>query len=109
MEKKQEVAAAAPHPVIAVALPAAPSSSASAASSGGGAKKAKIQEDKSRCWECRKKVGLTGIECRCGYVYCGGHRYADAHNCLFDFKTYERDAIAKANQRVVADTLGEKL
>ncbi|RHY00949.1 hypothetical protein DYB38_001571 [Aphanomyces astaci] len=27
-----------------------------------------VQKNKGRCWECKKKVGLTGIECRCGFV-----------------------------------------
>jgi hypothetical protein len=56
-----------------------------------------VQKNKSRCWECKKKVGLTGIECRCGFVYCGTHRYADQHNCTFDFKSADRAELAKRN------------
>ena len=37
----------------------------------------KTQRNRGRCWSCKKKVGLTGFECRCGFVYCGVHRYAD--------------------------------
>ncbi|GJM96876.1 hypothetical protein PR202_ga13749 [Eleusine coracana subsp. coracana] len=32
----------------------------------------------NRCLTCRKKVGLTGFQCRCGGTFCGSHRYADA-------------------------------
>ena len=42
----------------------------------------KIQKNKGRCWGCKKKVGLTGFECRCGYVFCGTHRYADQVRAL---------------------------
>jgi len=65
--------------------------------------------DRSRCAECKKKVGLTGIECRCGHVYCGAHRMAEKHSCSFDFKTFGRQNIEKANEKVVAQSLGEKL
>jgi predicted nucleic acid binding AN1-type Zn finger protein len=69
----------------------------------------KEQKNKSRCFECNKKVGLTGFTCRCGFVYCGTHRYADQHRCAFDYKTADRAVLEKQNQRVVAEKLGEKL
>ena len=65
----------------------------------------KKQKNKKRCWTCRKKVGFTGIECRCGYVFCGAHRYPDQHQCTFDFKTFDREKISKANQKIVADKI----
>jgi len=57
----------------------------------------KQQKNKKRCMECNKKVGLTGIECRCGYVFCGVHRYADQHNCDFDYKAAERAELGRRN------------
>mmetsp|Transcript_12880 Transcript_12880/g.27586 ORF Transcript_12880/g.27586 Transcript_12880/m.27586 type:complete len:155 (-) Transcript_12880:92-556(-) len=68
----------------------------------------KKQKNRKRCFECKKKVGLTGIECRCGFVYCGLHRDPDVHNCEVDFKSFYRNNLEKANQKVVADKL-EKL
>ncbi|RLN50926.1 hypothetical protein BBJ29_009982 [Phytophthora kernoviae] len=56
-----------------------------------------VQKNKKRCWECKKKVGLTAIECRCGYVFCSSHRYADQHSCSFDFKTADRAELARRN------------
>ncbi|PHJ18473.1 an1 family zinc finger domain-containing protein [Cystoisospora suis] len=61
------------------------------------------QVRKNRCWTCNRKVGLLGFQCRCGYFYCGEHRYADRHNCGFDYKTFEREQLKKQNNRVVAD------
>ncbi|RHX99543.1 hypothetical protein DYB36_010702 [Aphanomyces astaci] len=62
-----------------------------------GAEKLPVQTNKARCWACNKKVGLTGIECRCGYVYCGTHRYADQHECSFDHKAVDMAELAKRN------------
>jgi hypothetical protein len=56
-----------------------------------------VQKNKKRCWECKKKVGLTGITCRCGFVYCSSHRYGDQHNCPFDYKSAGRAELAKMN------------
>lgn len=72
-------------------------------------KKAKTSAvDKSRCAECKKKVGLTAIECRCGNVYCGTHRLAEKHMCTFDFKQLGRSTIEKQNEKIVAERF-EKL
>jgi hypothetical protein len=43
-----------------------------------------------RCATCRAKVGLTAITCRCGGTFCARHRYAEAHVCQFDYKTFQR-------------------
>lgn len=59
----------------------------------------------SRCATCRKRVGLTGFNCRCGNLFCASHRYSDKHDCPFDYRTAGRDAIAKANPVVKADKL----
>ncbi|KAG6788418.1 hypothetical protein POTOM_004484 [Populus tomentosa] len=57
----------------------------------------------NRCFSCNKKVGLTGFMCKCGGTYCGTHRYAENHECSFDFKGAGRNAIAKANPVIKAD------
>lgn len=47
----------------------------------GGVKEKEKEKEKAggakRCGQCKKKVGLTGFDCRCGIVFCGMHRYAD--------------------------------
>ncbi|KAI5671445.1 hypothetical protein M9H77_11809 [Catharanthus roseus] len=67
--------------------------------------KVKAKEGPNRCTSCRKRVGLTGFNCRCGNVYCAMHRYSDKHDCSFDYRTAARDAIAKANPVVKAEKL----
>uniref|UniRef100_A0A0K0DHE2 AN1-type domain-containing protein n=1 Tax=Angiostrongylus cantonensis TaxID=6313 RepID=A0A0K0DHE2_ANGCA len=59
----------------------------------------------NRCQMCKKRVGLTGFTCRCGGLYCGDHRYDQAHNCSFDYKTMEREEIRKNNPVVVSDKI----
>ncbi|KAH7863049.1 hypothetical protein Vadar_012644 [Vaccinium darrowii] len=61
------------------------------------------QAAKKRCSSCNKKVGLLGFRCRCGDTFCGDHRYAEKHDCMFDFKAVGKDAIAGSNPVVKAD------
>ncbi|XP_054858980.1 AN1-type zinc finger protein 6 isoform X1 [Eublepharis macularius] len=65
----------------------------------------KPKQKKSRCFMCRKKVGLTGFECRCGNVFCGVHRYSDVHSCSYNYKADAAEKIRKENPVVV----GEKI
>ncbi|CAN1252252.1 Zinc finger A20 and AN1 domain-containing stress-associated protein 4 [Linum perenne] len=66
---------------------------------------AAVATQPNRCSQCRRRVGLTGFKCKCGMVFCGGHRYPEQHSCGFDFKTLGKEQIAKANPVVK----GEKL
>ncbi|RZS03358.1 hypothetical protein BHM03_00033539, partial [Ensete ventricosum] len=59
----------------------------------------------NRCSSCRKRVGLTGFRCRCGELFCAGHRYSDTHDCSFDYKAAGREQIAKANPLIRAAKL----
>jgi hypothetical protein len=65
----------------------------------------KVKEGPNRCTTCRKRVGLTGFNCRCGNMYCAVHRYSDKHDCQFDYQTAARNAIAKANPVMKAEKL----
>ena len=35
-------------------------------------------------------------------LFCGSHRYAEAHNCSFDYKSVQRAKLAEANPLVQA-------
>ncbi|XP_026153771.1 AN1-type zinc finger protein 5b [Mastacembelus armatus] len=60
---------------------------------------------KNRCFMCRKRVGLTGFDCRCGNLFCGLHRYSDKHNCPYDYKAEAAAKIRKENPVVVAEKI----
>ncbi|CAK6965132.1 AN1-type zinc finger protein 5-like [Scomber scombrus] len=64
-----------------------------------------LKPKKNRCFMCRKKVGLTGFDCRCGNLFCGLHRYSDKHNCPYDYKAEAAAKIRKENPVVVADKI----
>jgi hypothetical protein len=64
-----------------------------------------VQANRSRCFCCNKKVGLLGFECRCGYVYCSGHRHATDHTCTFDYAAFDKERLAKANPVIAASKL----
>jgi len=60
-----------------------------------------VQKNKTRCWKCQRKVGITGIECRCGYIFCGKDRYPSEHDCPYDFKLAHKKKLEKENLKVV--------
>eukprot|EP00928_Gymnodinium_smaydae_P023756 TRINITY_DN19475_c0_g1_i1.p1 TRINITY_DN19475_c0_g1~~TRINITY_DN19475_c0_g1_i1.p1 ORF type:complete len:584 (-),score=181.90 TRINITY_DN19475_c0_g1_i1:362-2113(-) len=58
------------------------------------------QRDKTRCKMCNKKTGLTGFKCRCGFVFCATHRYAEDHGCTFDHQAHGKELLAQQNPGV---------
>ncbi|XP_014300284.1 AN1-type zinc finger protein 6 [Microplitis mediator] len=62
-----------------------------------------FKKKKNRCVVCRKKVGLTGFECRCGGLFCSVHRYSDKHDCKFDYREMGAQEIRRNNPVVVGE------
>lgn len=59
-----------------------------------------------RCFTCNKKTGLaTSYACRCSHNFCASHRYAEAHNCEYDYKTEGRKLLEQSNPLVSAPKL----
>uniref|UniRef100_A0A3Q3A1X1 Zinc finger, AN1-type domain 5a n=1 Tax=Kryptolebias marmoratus TaxID=37003 RepID=A0A3Q3A1X1_KRYMA len=85
--------------------PAASSPTPVASSSTEESKSDTPKPKKNRCFMCRKRVGLTGFDCRCGNLFCGIHRYSDKHNCPYDYKAEAAAKIRKENPVVVADKI----
>lgn len=61
--------------------------------------------NKTRCFTCSKKLGLIPFECVCKHVYCPVHRYADKHECTFDYKSSAAKEIAAKNPLVQASKI----
>lgn len=59
----------------------------------------------NRCFTCSKKLGLIPFECVCKHVYCSVHRYADKHECTFDYKSNAAKDIAAKNPLVQASKI----
>ncbi|KAJ1933639.1 hypothetical protein GGF37_006656 [Kickxella alabastrina] len=63
----------------------------------------RIQTNKGRCLQCRTRVPLvkqTVNKCRCGYVFCDGHRFHDQHSCDFDIVGRDRNVLEKRNPKL---------
>jgi len=59
------------------------------------------KKNRMKCAECNCKLNITNnVECNCGKILCYTHRYHNTHNCNYDFKTKERENLAKLNQKI---------
>jgi hypothetical protein len=65
----------------------------------------KKKPKKNRCAECRKKLGIVPFECKCKRLYCNKHRYAEDHNCAYDYKSEYKKIFKKNNPKVVAEKI----
>ncbi|XP_060210271.1 zinc finger A20 and AN1 domain-containing stress-associated protein 9-like [Lycium barbarum] len=68
-----------------------------------------LKSKTQRCMVCKKKVGLIGLSCKCGQIYCRNHRYPEEHACNFDFKSIGRAILAKENPLCKADKLENRI
>lgn len=59
-----------------------------------------VQKNKNRCWQCNARVGVVGLSCKCGFIFCAAHRYPETHACSFDFKAHDRRILAAKAVRV---------
>uniref|UniRef100_A0A3B1ISW7 Zinc finger, AN1-type domain 4 n=1 Tax=Astyanax mexicanus TaxID=7994 RepID=A0A3B1ISW7_ASTMX len=58
------------------------------------------------CFLCGKKTGLaTSYECRCGNNFCSTHRYAETHDCTYDYKNAGRRFLQESNPIISAPKL----
>ena len=57
--------------------------------------------------DCRKKLKLTDIECRCGFKFCGKHRYAEEHDCTFNWKKKGKNELTEKNPIIIADKVNK--
>lgn len=73
------------------------SSEVAGSSTGSPASPQKPKKRRCAVKDCKRKIGLTGFECRCGGLYCSLHRYANTHECSYDYQTEERNKLRKDN------------
>lgn len=65
-----------------------------------------LKSKKLRCAQCNRKLGVIMImKCHCEKIFCAQHRYAEAHNCSYDFKLQGKKILERENPLVVAQKL----
>ncbi|KAM7385587.1 hypothetical protein PAMP_001665 [Pampus punctatissimus] len=64
------------------------------------------KKSSKHCILCGKKTGLaTSYECRCGHNFCATHRYAETHDCTYDYKSAGRRFLQETNPLISAPKL----
>ncbi|XP_076018198.1 AN1-type zinc finger protein 4 isoform X2 [Genypterus blacodes] len=64
------------------------------------------RKSSKHCFLCGKKTGLaTSYECRCGHNFCTTHRYAETHDCTYDYKSSGRRFLQETNPLISAPKL----
>lgn len=65
-----------------------------------------LKSKKLRCAQCNRKLGVIMImKCHCEKIFCAQHRYAEAHNCSYDFKLEGKKILERENPLIVAQKL----
>ncbi|CAD8139896.1 unnamed protein product [Paramecium pentaurelia] len=59
-----------------------------------------VQQDPSKCYVCKRKLGISGIQCKCKIVFCNKHRLPEDHNCTYDHAEKARQLLIKNNPLV---------
>ena len=57
--------------------------------------------------ECKKKLMLSDLLCKCERYYCQGHRYAESHSCTFDYKAAGNKLLEKQLVKKVAQKISQ--
>lgn len=52
-------------------------------------------------------MGLLGISCKCGFIYCNKHRMPEEHECGVDYKKIGKEELAKRVESVAPRKLSE--
>ena len=70
------------------------------------AEKPKAERPK-RCQhsECKKKLMLSDLACKCENYYCQGHKFATSHSCTFDYRAAADKVLEKQLVKTVSDRL----
>ncbi|RWS14810.1 AN1-type zinc finger protein 4-like protein [Dinothrombium tinctorium] len=59
-----------------------------------------------RCFLCKKRLGLASrYKCRCGSLFCPSHRYSEAHDCSYDYRSEGKQILQLNNPLIRATKL----
>ena len=64
-----------------------------------------VKPTPSKCWQCKRKVGLLGFQCPCEHTFCSKCRQAEHHSCTFNFYAQSKLKLEKENPKIIAAKL----
>jgi hypothetical protein len=59
--------------------------------------------------ECKTKLGLSSVPCKCGSSYCSVHRHCESHNCAYDFRGIQKAELTKKLLKVAGDPMENRI
>ena len=59
--------------------------------------------------ECKTRLMLSDMHCKCGWRFCMKHRHAEEHNCTFQYKQVATAHLSSSLAKCVASSLKDKL
>ena len=65
----------------------------------------KKKKKKPRCKQCKKKLRLLSFTCKCGKTFCLKHRYAQDHQCQYDYKTTYTKKYLHLNPKIISEKI----
>ena len=65
----------------------------------------KVKKKKNRCYCCKKKVGMLGITCKCGKLFCTSHMHPESHECSFNHKEFKKEQLTNNLIKLEADKI----
>ena len=65
----------------------------------------KKKSGKKKCAFCKKKVGLLGLTCKCGKLFCTNHLQPECHNCSFDHRTRAKEILENKLVKIDAEKI----
>ena len=51
--------------------------------------------------DCKKKLGVVKMSCKCGKFFCITHRLPENHKCTYDYESEGKKRIEEANPVVL--------
>ena len=59
--------------------------------------------------DCKRKLLLTDMACKCANRYCLGHRHPETHNCTYDYNKEGIQRLSTMLIKVTSDPLKNRL
>lgn len=66
-----------------------------------------IQSSKCEFNDCKIKIKITDMKCKCDKFYCYKHRHFNDHHCQYDYKNAHTKKLETNLVKIVANKIEE--